>query len=166
MNLRQLICDNCNGATFISLDTETEVKLLGGKSNPFQGRVTKRVVGSNVMVFQNKKTNAYENMVERRLIAEGKDPSSFQLGPRAWGTRVEGTPIIEHNEGEYLEVIFLRAGEVTYLVDGIPTPKEAIQGIADKVEGVQGGLNNKVIIRTYALESIKAITINKERYSS
>jgi hypothetical protein len=40
------------GSTFASLTTLTDVKLRGGKKNPMQGRVTKRVSGSNVMIFQ------------------------------------------------------------------------------------------------------------------
>ena len=35
-----------------------------------QGRVTKRTIGSQVMVFQNKKVNGYESMVLRRLAEQ------------------------------------------------------------------------------------------------
>ena len=164
MNIREIF-GNVNGGTFISIDTLTEVKLTGGKSNPFQGRVTKRVTGSNVMVFQNKTTNAYENMVNRRLIQEGKDPSSFELGPRAWGVRETGTPFVNHNGKSYLEVIFISAGDVELLVDGKPY-NGPIPGLAEKVEGRQGGLDNKVIIRTYDVNNIQAVTIDHVRYEA
>lgn len=163
MDIREVIDGNVNGATFITLDTLTSVKLTGGKSNPFQGRVTKRVTGSNVMLFQNKNVNGYDAMVRRRLEQEGKESSNFELGPRAWGTREHGAPFVTHKDKLYLEVIFISAGTVEYLVDG-EVYDGTIIGLERKQEGEQGGLENKVIIRTYAEESIQAITINHARY--
>lgn len=165
-NLYTLLTENVNGTTFISIDTETVVKLKGGKSNPFQGRVTKRVCGSNVMVFQNKNTNGYQAMVERRLEKEGKNPQSFKLSPRTWGQRIPNTPFVEHKGNYYLEVIFLKAGTVQYLVDGVVTNPSKIEGLeTSKQEGEQGGLEDKVIIRTFKIDSIKHITINKNTYA-
>lgn len=164
------ILASLNGASFVSIDTETVVSLKGGKSNPQRGRVTKKVVGSNVAIFQNKLVNGYDAMVKRRLVAEGKDPENFELGPRAWGTRLFGLPLVEHTkDGElkyYFEVIFMKAGEVKYFLDGAPIAKEDIIGLPEKVEddGGQGGLENKVIIRTFAMESITAIRINHEEH--
>lgn len=161
---KTLFTEHVNGATFISIDTKTDVTLLGGKKNPMQGRVQKSTTGSNVMVFQNKTTNAYENMVNRRLEKEGK-PVVFEVGPRKWGTRIPNTPFVEHNGELYLEVIFLRAGEVQYLLDGQPVDKADIEGLAEKpdYEG-QGGLDNKVIIRTFKVSSIVGFTIDKQKY--
>jgi hypothetical protein len=163
-----------NGASFVSIDTLTEVKLKGGRSNPFQGRVTKLHTGASVMVFQNKKSNGYENMVRRRLLAEGKDPETFELKPRKWGTRIPETPFIEHikmgDNGKqfierYLEVIFLKAGTSQLMVDGKPYDGE-IPGLPEDVEDPesQGGLDNKVIIRTYKCDSIKCIRVDKQEY--
>ena len=90
--------ENLSGNTFIGLTTETTPKLTGGKKNEMQGRVTKRTV-SNVSVFQNKTTNAYEN---KRKKAD----ADFKLSPRTWGERVKGTPFVEHKGKDYLEVIF------------------------------------------------------------
>ena len=125
-----------------------------------QGRVTKTMIGASVMVFQNKASNGYENMVNRRLEAEGKDPSSFTVGPRPWGERVPNTPIVAHKGKEYLEVIFLKAGEVSYALDGKPIAKDEITGLKDSESGEQGGLNNKVIIRTFGLDSLIAVRLN------
>lgn len=152
---------NVNGASFVSISTVTTPKLTGGKSNPHQGRVQKVMTSANVMVFQNKNSNGYENMVNRRLIAEGKDPASFTLGARQWGTRLENLPIVEHtkdgNTKHYLEVIFLKAGASHYTLDGNIVPASSIQGLQDKVEGEQGGLNDKVVIRTFDVENITEI---------
>jgi len=163
MNIRDIINNNLNGVTFIGIDTLTPVKLTGGKSNPLQGRVTKRVTGSNVMVFQNKSVNGYDAMVRRRLMQEGKDPESFVLGERKWGVRESGTPFVTHNGKDYLEVIFLSPGTSEYLVDGQPYDGQ-INGLPVRQEAEQGGLNNKVFIRTYTVENITAITINHTKY--
>lgn len=154
-----------NGASFITLDTETPVTLKGGRAHPLQGLVTKMCLGSNVIVFQNKRTNGYAAMVERRLVQEGKNPASFTLGQRAWGSRIPDTPFVEHNGKYYLEVIFLREPKsVTYLVNGQPHVGP-ISGLPDeKQEGHQGGLQNKVIIRTYLVDNIRAITINGTKH--
>lgn len=163
MSIRNLINSHCNGSTFVAIDTETEVILRGGKQNPLNGRVRKVMTGANVMVFTNKYTNAYDAMVRRRLEKEGKDPNSFVLSERKWGTRLTGEPFVEHKGKLYLEVIFLRPGKVTYYVDGVETDPSEIQGLEPKQEAEQGGLDNKVIIRTFCVENIKAITIDRMR---
>lgn len=166
-NIAKLLTENVNGATFIGIDTETTPTLRGGKSNPHQGRVTKVTEGSNVMVFQNKTTNAYENMVKRRLEQEGKNPEWFELKPRTWGTRIKNTCFVEHKGNYYVEVIFLKAGETHYTLDGKKVDKSVIEGLPfEKEEAQQGGLSHKVIIRTFSVESIKSITINKQKYDN
>jgi hypothetical protein len=163
-NTLKSLMSSVNGATFISLDIVTPVKLTGGKKNPLQGRVTKKTTGSNVMVFQNKKGgNSYQNMINRRLEKEGKIPT-FEVGPRAWGTRIEGTPFISHNDQTYLEVIFLHSGKSEYLVDGKEFDGE-IEGLPVKTESEesQEGLSNKVIIRAVNCDNIQAVTINHVR---
>lgn len=155
---------NVNGGSFVGLDTLVEVPLLGGKKNPQQGRVTKRMVGAQVMVFQNKEINAYDAMIKRRLEAEGKDPANFILSPRAWGERVPNMPIVTHNGKTYLEVIFLKAGAVEYRLDGAPIAESEIIGLKQGAAGEQGGLDNKVIIRTFAADSITEIRIDNKAF--
>lgn len=158
-----------NGATFASLDTQTEVTLLGGKKNPHQGRIVKRCLGNRVMLFTNKKSPAYENMVKRRLEAAGLDPVSFNAGNLPWGKRVPDSPFIE-NKGElYLQCVFLVAGDVKYFlrrnsmflgVDNFdPIEKKDIIGLNDRTGSEHQGLerNKQVIVRTYAIDSIVAL---------
>lgn len=177
------IFQNVSGASFVGLDTESKVTLKGGKKNLQQGRITKRVTGSSVMVFTNKEQNGYENMVQRRLIQEGKDPTSFSVGPRVWGTRVEGMPIVEHTKDgvtkDYLEVIFLAAGKTEYFQDGLPIDKKDIEGLDEKEDKPtevpnktdeptnkgQAGLENKVVVRTYSEESILRVRIDGNEYT-
>jgi hypothetical protein len=151
------------GCAIGAITAETNVALTGGKKNPMQGKVTKIAENCNVMFFCNSKSNGYNNMVKRRLVSEGKDPETFVLGKRAWGERVPETPFIEHKDQLYVEVIFLKAPKcVKYFLDGVQIAKDAIVGLAtEKEEGVQGGLDNKVIIRSYKLSSIKEIKMGE-----
>lgn len=158
------IFQNVNGAAFIGVDTLTEVKLTGGKSNPFQGRVTKASTGNSVQVFTNKNSNAYENMVKRRLVAEGKDPEDFKLGVRTWGTRIINTPCVEHNGELYLEVIFLKAGTSTIMVDGLPYSKEIPGMPVGKESNGQGGLDAQVVIRTFKASSVKRVRVDHKEF--
>jgi len=155
---------NINGASFVGLDTHTDVALTGGQKNPMQGRVTKRMRGATVMSFQNKNFSAYEAMVHRRLAAEGKDPAKFELGERAWGVRIPNMPIVEHKGEYYLEVIAMSPGIITYELDGNPIDASAIIGLKSQSAGEQGGLENKVIIRTFKAESIVALRIDGVEY--
>jgi hypothetical protein len=148
------------GGTFVGLDTETVVKLKGGKKNAMQGRITKRMTGAQVMCFSNTNGSAYDAMVRRRLQQEGKDPASFELSPRAWGQRVPSTSFVEHNGQHYLEVIFLRAGKTEFFLDGVSIQRDAIEGLEEGSAGEQGGLENKVIIRTFALDNVTALRAN------
>jgi len=155
----------------IVLDTITEVKLTGGKKNPMQGRVTKKTVDNSVTSFQNNSNN-YENLVKNRLIEEGKDPESFKVSERTWGNRVPNLPIIEHYKDgtvkNYLEVIFLKAGKSEYYLDGEYIDKNKIEGLPVVKENPesQGNLDNKVVIRTFGLDSILSLKVNEKRYSA
>jgi len=156
-----------NGSTFISMDTTTTPKLSGGKKNPMQGRIRKHNTGANIMVFQNKDSNAYANMVVRRLLKEGKSPR-FILGERKWGERLPNLPIVTHKGLEYLEVIFLSTGKTTYTLDGTPINKAMIEGLVEQEpnEKSQGGLNDKVVIRTFKASSIDRLKIGDYEYTA
>lgn len=159
-----------NGASFISIDTltiPTINKTIGGRGkdaipNPHYGRITKVMTNAVVMVFQNKTVNGYEAMIQRRLSQEGKDPASFTLGERKWGTRLENLPVVEHNGEYYLEVIFLKPGTAHYCLDGQVIHPADIQGmrVVDKDETQQGGLDDQVIIRSFKFDSITRIKID------
>jgi hypothetical protein len=155
------ILSKINGTTFASLDTVTNVTLKGGKANSMLGRVTKVTANNQVMIFTNKNSNGYENMVKRRLEAEGKDPESFKLGELPWGKRIPNTPLIEHNDVTYIQVIFNKPGKSTYFLDGDPIDKDSIEGFQEKPETNKQGLehDNQVIPRTFKLDSIQSIRI-------
>jgi hypothetical protein len=147
------------GSSIAVIDSETVEELTGGKKNPMQGRIVKRAEGAKVMFFTNTNSNAYNNMVQRRLEAEGKDPNSFVLGKRVWGERLPETPFVKHNDKLYVEAVYLAPPKVVkYFLDGVEIAKNAIQGLKEsKTEGEQGGLEDKVVVRTFKLDSIKRI---------
>jgi hypothetical protein len=163
---------NFKGSQIIGLDTLVEVKLTGGKKNPMQGRVKKMTTGNLVMLFKN--GNGYKNMVTRRLkkqfsdiittmeIFERISSPTWTPGERAWGERVPKSPFIEHKGKLYLDTIFIRPGKSTYYLDGVEIEKDQIIGLPEKNEGDQGGLIDKVIVRTFALESIIKIRKGKK----
>jgi len=148
----------------VLMTTISDVKLTGGKKNPLQNKVKKRVTDSRVMLNCG---NLYQSLVTESLINEGKEPEAFTPHVRPWGKRVDNTPIIEHNGQYYLETIFVSNGNVEYLVDDTVTNKEEIEGLPEsKVsDDSQGGLANKVIVRTHKLDSIVCISINDKLFS-
>ena len=159
-----------NGSSFVGIDTHTDVPLTGGRKNPQQGRVTKRTVGNSVMVFQNRTSSSYGDMVQRRMVKEGLDPATFELKPRAWGERIPESPFISHLKDDkmnfYLEVIFLKPGQSSYFLDGQPIAKKDIIGLKEVEEdpNSQGGISNKVIIRSFKLTSIERVRIDGMEY--
>ena len=165
--------ETVKGTTFAGLDTITNIKLKGGKKNPHQDRVTKRTTGANVILFSNVEHSPYVAMVKRRMEQEGKDPSEFEAKPRAWGSRVGKTPFIEHKDKYYLEVIFRSPGKSEYFLDGKPIAKEDIEGLeveksetAQETEAAsQGGIEEKIVIRTFAIENIEQIRLLGESIS-
>lgn len=162
----EMIFGQVNGSSIITLDTVTIPTLKGGMKNPHKGRVLKHGVGHSVMVFQNKHTNGYDAMVRRRLEAEGKNPDTFELSPRKWGVRLQGLPFVEHNGALYLEVIFLKPGSSYYSLDGVKCDPSLIQGLElDHQEAEQGGLENKVILRTFKCDSIRRVSVGGANYT-
>ncbi len=173
-NLAKLLTENVHGGTFISLKTDSTVKLNktykdedGVKqSNPHHGKVTKVTKDMNVMVFQNKNSNAYENMVKRRLTEQGSDPETFTVGPRTWGTRIPNTCFIEHKGAYYVEVILISKGKTEYFLNDEPIAYENILGAPARKSNpeAQGGIEKKIDIRTFSVASIVGAKVSGEVY--
>ena len=164
MKLAQIhtLLDSIKGSTFAAMDTITEVKLKGGKKNPMLGRVTKHTTGQRVQLFTSHK--GYMNMVNRRLESEGK-VANFTPKPLPWGKRVEDSPLIENNGKFYIQMIFQKGGESTYYLDNKVIDKADIEGLDEKeVTSGRQGLEdeNSVIVRTFALDSIREIRMMGE----
>lgn len=170
------------GTMFVGIDTVTAVKLPGGAKNIHQGRVFKVTTGWRARISQNKFVNGYENAVKKQMLEEGKDPTTFELGPRTWGTRIPETPLIEHEGNYYLEVIVDGTTDSYYLLDNkkvevdtdesgqkyLKNSKNELLTLLPKVYGsseeAQGGVEDKVIIRTLKLDSILNLRCNHTCY--
>lgn len=150
-----------SGNQFVSLKTRTSVKMKKGKEadgnlNPFYGRVEKvsRIRGRIGFNYTNAVNNARE--------AEG-NPEEFVAGPRPWGKRVEGTPIVEHNGSHYLEVQVEDSMEAPiYFVDGVQaTPEQEKELLAF----LPAKDSLSIVVRTYKLESIIWLNQGGHEYS-
>jgi hypothetical protein len=176
----QEILDDLVGAKFVAIDTLTVLplnKTIAGRgtgANPHYGRVLKRSEGCSVMVYSNTKSNAYENMVKRRLAKSGQDPEQFELSQRKWGERITNTCFIKHVkdgvEKQYMEVIFMHGPKkVEYLLNGKPIAKGEIIGfreptVSPDAQGGLGGTEDEVILRTFECNSIKRIRTDQKEY--
>jgi hypothetical protein len=60
----------------------------------------------------------------------------------------------------------MRAGEVKYMLDGVEINKQDIEGLDEREASAesQGGLDNKVVLRTFALDSIVALRVNSREW--
>lgn len=160
---------NVKGNTFVSADCVTTVKLTGGKSNPYQGQISKHST-VNGQLFSNQEYNAYEAMVNRRREDEGK-PADFTVAARRWGTRVPGTPIIEHKGNYYMEVNVKSVSNTFYTVAGDDTHYSRSELEAMGVTGFpvsrgsgRQGLedDNAVILRTYRFDSLRNVRMSRQ----
>lgn len=114
------------GALIIGFDTKTVPILLGGKKNPMQGRIEKVMTGAVAMVNRN-----YENSRNKQLQVAGFKPT-FKVQPRRWGKyAIKGLPVLSHKGGVYLNTSILRAGKVSYLLDGKAINKALITGLKE-----------------------------------
>jgi hypothetical protein len=160
------IVDQVEGSGTFILDTKTVVKLKGGKKNLLQERVEKTTAGSEVVIYNKYDGNGYSDLIKAQMTNEGKDPSEFELKPRAWGTRIENTPFVEHKGNYYIECIFNKSGKSEYLVDG-EIYEDDIEGLPEKTVNdptkaaieSQGGIETKIVIRTFSVEAIEKIEL-------
>jgi hypothetical protein len=143
------------GCSFISVDTTTAVSLSGGKNNPMKDRVTKVVKGQSVIVFENRNTNGFQNMINRRLISENKNPD-YKVGGRVWGMKVPNTPVVEHNGQFYLEFVILSSGTVNYYLDGQSILWKDIIG-TKPVTTANQNLSSQIELRCVKVENINKI---------
>lgn len=158
------------GARPVSIIAETE-PVMRKTGNPWYGNVIKRTVANVFIGFD------YSNSVNNARIRENK-LTDFEPSLRAWGSRLvrqDGTltPLVEHRGKLYLETRFLsnRAPEVYYFwrKPGEPLTSAEIDRIKTffpekSSNAAHQGLNEEVILRDYALENIKRMTLNGEIY--
>jgi len=144
------------GATFVSIETETEQKLLGGKSNPLKGLIKRSKIAGVL-------NGNYTNMVNNQRIREEKE-SDFVAQPRVWGIRIEGTPLIKHKDNYYIEVKVQSTQKPDYFLGEKRIENDDVKPFLPQRKANQG-LDTDIILRDYNISSIKRIKILGNEYS-
>lgn len=150
----------------IHIDMRTEQKLTGGKSNPMQGRVFKETYMLPIEIALPGVAGGYAERLKAQATADGKDPDAYTPKARAWGTRVNDGPLIEHKGEYYLEFFVIGPGQTNYVYDVndsgraeefVPIERTAIEGMPEsKKPGshTQDGLSKKIDVRCIKLSNI------------
>lgn len=144
LNILIPLVEKINGCTFATIDALTE---------PAAG-VCKQVTGERVIIYRTNGRSGYEAKVKRALLAAGKNPDWFTVGPLPWGTRLGNLPILEHKGRHYLQTILLARGQERHFLKGTNievNPRDF--GIPPR-HGVEG-----VFIQTYLLDNLERITL-------
>lgn len=144
------------GATFATVITETDPKLK--KTGNTLGHVRKVSRVNVCLGFQ------YDNAVNRQLGREGQE-SNFVAAPRQWGVKV--TPmIVEHKGRFYLETKVEKSLDSQYIDDdGKEIPFELVKPFLPKrSKSTRQGTEKEILVRDYALDSLKTIAFNGETY--
>lgn len=146
-----MLLSKIQGCTFANLDAMTE---------PSNG-IQKVTTGVRIILFTNKKSSGYENMVKRRLEEAGKDPNGFVLGDLLWGTRLPDSPVIENKGKHYLQCILLSEGQSKYFIGGREVPQD---GLMLRQRSNNQGLptGSEVVVACYKLENITRIALMGE----
>lgn len=151
------------GAEFVSLVSATRPRMLKkdrytGEPNRY-GSVVKVSRISGLLGFR------YENSVNNQREREGGE-RDFVAEPRRWGqivTRHDGrpSPLIEHHSEHYLEIKVEYSLGTTYLDEGGTerTFAELAGFLPQRSESPRQELDKPVILRDYALTSIRKLTI-------
>ena len=152
----QLIKMLSGGSKIVTITAETEPKLK--KSNPYVG-VVKRSKINGIVGF------IYENSVNNQRAREGKE-KDFNSQDRVWGTRISGTPIVEHKGKKYLEVKVEKYLDTEYYCGSSTIDVNDIKPhMYAKKKPQNQGLEKVVQLRDFNLDNIKELRYNGETYS-
>ena len=144
------------GATFATLTTETDARLLK-TGNPY-GNVRKVSRVNVCLGFQ------YQSSVNRQLDREGKD-ADFVSAPRQWGERIPGTVLVSHNGKTYLETKVEKSLDHKYLgTNGTVLADELIAPFLPKKGATRQGTEKEIIVRDYDIGSIRHLSCKGEEY--
>jgi len=148
---------NLKTATPATVITQTIPKMRK-TNNPYFDKVTK-FMKANVFINFN-----YEKSVNRVREKEGND-EVFEASKRVWGTRIQGTPLVEHKGNYYLECRFLKHCKSTYLFENkVIDDSDISDFIYEGSNAEHQGVFEEVILRDFKIESILQIKFNKEVY--
>jgi len=146
------------GNQYITLHTRTDARALKtGNPHKMIEKLAKTQVQSGFK---------YKNSLDNQAKREGVEALPVQ--ERTWGERIENTPLVFYKGKFYLETKPEKVLEdVTYLADGKEVAKESIERFLPKKKkgtSTQANLKKKILVRDYAISSIKKMTHNGETY--
>jgi len=160
------------GATAITIVSTTEPKFRKSSDNPFLGVCHKRSLVNGLMNWR------YGNAVNNQRMREGQPVNEagavefFKPKPRQWGQRLirqDGTitPLVEHKGRYYLELKVQRSlGHEYQCPDGPKSDEEIHPWLIQRgPEGARQQVDNPVILRDYALDSINEIAMHGEIFA-
>jgi hypothetical protein len=173
----QVILAQLRTATFATLTTITDAPMNKG-NNPFYGRVKKQTTINVTLNF------IYANSVNNQRIKEsqfgekkaqsdireeiGLAADVFVPHARKWGERIQGTTLVQHKGGVYVE--YKANGKpqsVEYLLDGNKVDKSEVALYLKEANSNKEhqGVEKEIILRDVNINNIKEIVLNKETYS-
>lgn len=152
------------GSTFATIVSETDVK-MNKKNNPYHGTITK-LTRANVNI-----NFSYENAVNKARVKEGKE-DDFEAQARKWGETIPGTPLVLKEGKYYLYCRFLGYNKTKSIyfhntdTGSALIEKAIIEEFLPKVnESKTQDLENEVVVRTYKIENIREVIVNKIHYT-
>jgi hypothetical protein len=158
----ELLLRNVKGTTLagvVILTVPQVNKKVNGVANPIHGRVQKRAHRNVVLGFK------YENSVNNQRIREDKD-ADFVAEPRAWGVRIDGTPLVSHNDNLYLECKVERVVEAQYLLDGQPVEDSEVEPyLPVRKPSSRQEVDRPVVLIDVKLENVEQLRIFGEVYN-
>ena len=143
------------GATFATIVTETDARVRA--ACPL-GRNVRKVTRLNVCL-----NHSYEAAVNRQRVREGNE-ATFEAAPRQWGKRIPGTTLVEHNGKFYLETKVEKSLAREFRVDGKIVPDDQVVPYLQSKGGSRQDLEKEVIVRDFALDSIRHIVCKGEEF--
>ena len=157
----QIALENHKGNGFGHIVSRVPVRMnkksrIDGATNPFLGILFK--VSDSIINYG----FHYANSLDNQAVREGKQ-IDFDVKPRKWGTRIKGTPLVEHTKKDgsyhlYLEAKVEKVNSTKYvLADGTEIAKDEFAEYMTPPSApstTQDGLDKEIILRDYALENI------------
>ncbi|RDJ35712.1 MAG: hypothetical protein DWQ19_12915 [Crenarchaeota archaeon] len=168
VELKELL-ERQRGASFVTIIARTKPQFIGGKSSPMVGvEKVSRVNGVVNWSYQNAVNN--QRTREGQPLDEQGEVEFFEPEPRSWGQRLHDEvgrllPTVEHKGRTYLELKVQKSIEYSFYRDDQRIPnEEVLPHLRKNTEGRRQEVDNPVILRDYALDSIKAIRLDGELY--
>lgn len=138
-------------ASFCSIIACT-IPPMNKTNNPYHGRCRKIARVNGIINWR------YENAVNNQRVREEK-AADFEALPRSWGTRLQGEPFVQHNEKLYIELKVSASVEHYYEThDGLRLDTATVESyLRERRPQTRQGLEREVILRDYALDSIREL---------